>query len=121
MTHEPRPSLTLIPPTGSDKRPMSYLFIDAVQRLVPNFTKDDWKSIYSKVGARLHLNQLSKVFVVLNDDDRVKVSRDFPGPTGANSVVAVPGRGGYRGGLRKRPADQTQPPQPTPSKSARGR
>ena len=120
VTHEPRPSITLIPPVNSDKRPMTYRFIEAVQRLAPNFSKDEWKSIYAKVGARLHLNQLSRVFVVLRDDDRPKAVRDPSGLTGGNvAPISAPGRGGYRPGLRKRPADQ--PPLPTPSKSARGK
>ena len=44
--------------------------MDAVQRLVPNFNKTEWASIYDKVGARLHFGQLKRVFVVLSDEDR---------------------------------------------------
>ena len=125
VSHETRPSLTLLPPPATEKRPMTFRFVEACQRLVPNFAKEDWKRIYDKVGARLHLNQLRKVFIILRDEDRPKVGRDAPnGPSGANAILpAAPARGGsYRGGLRKRPAgpELVASAQPTPSKSARG-
>ena len=121
VTHEPRPVLTLLPPANSDKRPMTFQFIDAVQRLTPNFTKAEWSKLYDKVGGRLHLNQLRRTFVILSDDDRHKPSAP-DGLTGANSVpvgtVGSRGSGG-RGGARKRPAEQ-EGVLPTP-KSSRGR
>ena len=126
MSHEPRPSLTLIPPPDADKRPMSFKFIDAVQRLPANFTKAEWSRLYDKVGARLHLNQLRKVFVILKDDDRK--SSDGPRTSNSNSFPVSAhtrgrgGRGGYTTvpGVRKRAAE-SETTQPTPSKSARGR
>ena len=94
---------------------MSFKFIEAVQRLSPNFTKEEWGRIYDKVGTRLHLNQLRRTFVVLRDEDRPKTARDQP-LSGANAVPSGPGVGRGRPGLRKRPAD---PILPTPSKSVR--
>ena len=107
---------------------MSFRFIEAVQRLSPNFTKSEWTKLYDKVGARLHLNQLRKVFVILNDEDRK--SSEGPRTSDSNSVpVSAFTRGRGRGGatvgsgvpgVRKRVAD-ADPAVPTPSKSARGR
>jgi len=88
--------LTLIPAQGSDKRPVSYRFIEAVQRLTPNFPKDTWSKLYEKVGARLHMGQLKRTFVILSDEDRAS-GRDSGLASGANSVP-VSGRGGRRGG-----------------------
>jgi len=96
IAHESRPSLTLIPAQGSDKRPVSYRFIEAVQRLTPNFPKDTWSKLYEKVGARLHMGQLKRTFVILSDEDRAS-GRDSGLASGANSVP-VSGRGGRRGG-----------------------
>ena len=118
--------MTLIPPPEADKRPMSFRFIDAVQRLSPNFTKTEWSRLYDKVGNRLHLNQLRKVFVILKDEDRK--TGEGPRTSDSNSVPVSAntrgrgGRGGYTTvpGVRKRVAE-TEPVQPTPSKSARGR
>ena len=131
MSHEPRPSLTLIPPSGSEKRPVSYRFIEAVRRLVPNFTKAEWTKLYEKVGARLHIGQLRKTFVILSDEDRPQGRADGgPRVSDANSVPVssnTRGRGGGGGrgggtipGVRKRAAE-ADVVQPTPSKSARGR
>ena len=119
ISHEPRPSLSLIPAPEVDKRPMTFRFIDAVQRLIPNFTKAEWTKLYEKVGTRLHLNQLQKVFVVLSDEDRLTSSgREFGAPaSGSNSAPVVPATRG----LRKRPADGGSTPAPTPAKSVRGR
>jgi len=98
ISHETRPCLTLVPPPSVEKRPMTFRFIDAVQRLVPNFSRKEWDGIYDKVGTRLHLGQLKKVFVVLADEDRPQASR-FSGPTvsGSNAQPVGRGRGG-RGG-----------------------
>ena len=131
VTHEPRPALTLIPPASIEKRPMTFKFIDAVQRLVPNFTKSDWAKIYDRVGARLHLNQLRRTFVILSDDDRHLQSSNDAIVSGPNALPVAPvgvGRGAMRGrgggvpgvSTRKRAADQ-EVTQPTPSKSSRGR
>ena len=131
VSHESRPSLTLIPPMDSDKRPSTFRFIDAVQRLTPNFTKAEWTKLYEKVGARLHLGQLKKTFIVLSDEERSQ-GRFEGGPrvSGSNSVPApshilTRGRGGGRGGggvpgVRKRVAE-SDAAQPTPSKASRGR
>ena len=128
VTHEPRPILTLIPPAAAEKRPMTFKFIDAVQRLVPNFTKNEWAKIYDRVGARLHLNQLRKTFVILSDDDRRQQASQDSVISGANAIPVVSGRGAVRGrgggvggvSTRKRAAEQ-EVVQPTPSKSSRGR
>ena len=129
VTHEPRPGLTLIPPPDSEKRPISYKFMEAVQRLVPNFTKAELTKIYEKVGSRLHLNQLRRVFVVLSDDERTAafVGSNLSGsnsvPVAANVRGGRGGRGAHSGpasGTRKRVAEP-EVIQPTPSKSARGR
>ena len=97
IAHESRPSLTLIPAPGSDKRPISYRFLDAVQRLTPNFPKATWSKLYEKVGSRLHLGQLKKTFVILSDEDRAMPGRDSTLVSGANSVP-LSTRGGRRGG-----------------------
>jgi len=97
IAHESRPSLTLIPAQGSDKRPISYRFIDAVQRLTPNFPKATWSKLYDKVGARLHMGQLKRTFVILSDEDRASQGRDSGQGSGANSVP-ISSRGGRRGG-----------------------
>ena len=132
VTHEPRPVLTLIPPPATEKRPMTFRFIDAVQRLSANFTKGEWTKLYDKVGARLHLNQLRKTFVILSDDDRNKSGSQDAVVTGANAIPSLPavgngrgagsgrGRGGGGALTRKRAADH-EIAQPTPSKSTRGR
>ena len=108
---------------------MSYRFIDAVQRLTPNFTKTEWNKLYEKVGARLHLNQLRKVFVILSDDDRLSGHGghgEGPRVSDANALpISAHTRGRGRGGtsvpgVRKRAAE-SDPAQPTPSKSLRGR
>ena len=98
---------------------MSYPFIDAVQHLTPHFTKDEWGKIYEKVGSRLQMGLLKKVFVILSDDDRLSVAGG--GPSGANSISLPASSRGE--GLRKRPADSDlgPGPHPTPSRSAKGR
>jgi len=98
IAHESRPSLTLIPPPSTEKRPMTYRFIEAVQKLVPNFSKKVWSELYSKVGTRLHLGQLRKVFIIFNDEDRLVPGRDSVQVSGANAMpVSGRGRGGGRG------------------------
>ena len=121
ISHEPRPSLTLFP-AETDKRPMTFRFMEAVQRLTPNFTKAEWGKIYEKVGNRLHLNQLQKVFVVLRDDDRPSGTGSISSGSNSEPLSASdPSRG--RQGLRKRPAESSSSslPGPTPVKSSRGR
>ena len=106
---------------------MTFRFIDAVQRLVPNFTKPEWSKLYEKVGARLHLNQLKKTFVILSDDERPQYSTSVLSGTNALPISgggrgrgAPAPRGAGRGGNRKRVAE-SDTVLPTPSKSARGR
>jgi len=118
--------LTLIPAAGSDKRPVSYRFMEAVQRLTPNFPKKTWDKLYEKTGARLHLGQLKKTFVILNDEDR-QSGRGHDPASGANAMPVSRGRGrGGRGALTrggsasaKRVLDD--PGLSTPAKSKRGR
>jgi len=130
VAHESRPVLTLIPAPGLDKRPMSYRFIDAVLRLTPNFPKKTWDRLYEKTGARLHLGQLKKTFVILNDEDRHTSGRDFDPASGANALPISASRGRGRGGRgvhvrggssasAKRGLDD--PGLTTPAKSKRGR
>jgi len=134
IAHESRPSLTLIPPPSTEKRPVTYRFIEAVQRLVPNFSKKVWSDLYSKVGTRLHLGQLKKVFIILNDEDRLLPGRDSAQLSGANAVpVAGRGRGVGRGRLATRGgrsgSDEHQhnkrgledPSSATPAKTRRGK
>ena len=119
VSHEPRPSLTIFP-ADSEKRPMSFRFIDAVQRLVANFSKAEWSKIYDKVGTRLHLGQLRRVFVVLHDDERVTSGGQTA--SGANAeAIGAPDAVRGRQGLRKRPADGAPGTTQTPVKSSRGR
>jgi hypothetical protein len=110
---------------------MTFRFIDAVQRLVPNFTKKEWDTIYEKAGARLHSGQLRKVFVILNDDDRPQSGRSAnqqsASGSGSNSIpVSSRGRGSGRGRLGrgepsiKRGPDADLAP-PTPAKTRRGK
>lgn len=133
ISHETRPSLTLIPPPSVDKRPMSFKFIDAVQRLVPNFTKDEWGKIYDKVGTRLHVGKLQKVFILLSDEDRLQAgSRSGPAASGSNTIPlaggsSVRGRGG-QGGRFSQGLDRSglkrghgSDPSATPAKSRRGK
>lgn len=137
ISHEARPSLTLIPPTSVDKRPMTFRFIEAVQRLVPNFTKEEWEKIYEKVGARLHLGQLQKVFVILSDEDRLTPNnRSGPIASGSNlaPLSSRGGRGGRGGGGGGRGGHQSSEgsrerlkrgfegdPSATPAKNRRGK
>jgi len=130
VSHESRPSLTLIPAPGGEKRPMTYRFIEAVQRLTPNFTPAEWGKIYEKVGVRLHAGQLRKVFVVLSDDDRLRSGQRDSGPplSGANALPSIRGgrgrgRGGRRGdgdrdSLKRGPDDAVGA---TPAKNRRGK
>jgi hypothetical protein len=114
---------------------MTFRFIDAVSRLVPNFTPDEFKAIYDKVGGRLHQGQLRKVFVILNDDDR-PATRDRAANLSGSNLQTIQthtrgGRGGRGGRGRgaavsfsnddhKRKAD-SEAVSATPAKSRRGR
>jgi len=104
---------------------MTFRFIDAVQRLVPNFPPKTWEKLYDKCGARLHQGQLRRVFIVLKDEDRVRAGRESGVTSGANAlpVAARGGRGRGRGGREhvsgKRALDD--PVSATPAKSKRGK
>ena len=64
----PRPLLKIIPPpTAKNKRIMSYNFIEAVQKLPVNFTREEIGDITNRAGQRFP-GKLRSLFIVLSDD-----------------------------------------------------
>ena len=68
ISYEPRPLLKLIPaPGSSDKRVLTFNFMEAITKLPTNFTQDETKELLKRISPRLH-GSLRSLFVVINDD-----------------------------------------------------
>ena len=68
ISYEPRPILKLTPPPGaSDRRVLTFNFIEAVSKLPTNFTKSEVEGLLRRISPSLH-GSLQSLFVVLTDD-----------------------------------------------------
>ena len=66
--YQSRPSIRIMPPSGSkDRRIKNFNFIQAIRSLPTSFTPDQINSIMAKVNPNLY-GSLRSVFVVLDDD-----------------------------------------------------
>lgn len=84
--HVSRPLLLILPAPGSDSRPQTFNFIEAVSSLPPVFSDESLGKIFAKVGGR-HKGALRDHFVVLADDDRERchgLARRPRGPAAAD-------------------------------------
>ena len=90
----PRPILKLTPPPESkSKRVLSYNFIEAVQKLPVNFTREETQDITNR-AAKIFPGKLRSLFIVLTDDN---VTR-----SGGQKRAASPsGRGGDSSRMRR--------------------
>ena len=70
---EPRPLLVTFPPQNSNTRPRTYTFISAATTLGCRFSDDHLAQIYRVIGNSCQ-GLLRTLFIVLNDDDRVRCS-----------------------------------------------
>ena len=71
--YDSRPLLTTFPPSGSkDSRPRTFTFIEAVSQLPGVLSDEGLVSIHQIIGQR-HQGQLQALFVVLRDDDRLRI------------------------------------------------
>ena len=78
ISYEPRPLLKLTPPPGaSDKRVMTFNFIEAISKLPTNFDQDEIDGLLKRISPRLH-GQLQSLFVVISDDMIKNKSRSGP-------------------------------------------
>ena len=85
----PRPILKLTPPpTAKDRRVRSFNFIEAIQKLPTNFTKEEVGALTRRAASRFP-GQLRSLFVVLSDDQagvggRPPRSKRAASPSGAS-------------------------------------
>jgi len=101
---ESRPVLRITPPTsaGSESRPRSYFFVDAVKKFPTNFSSKELEHVMSKVGSHQY-GRLRSIFICLDDDLRrpSKRSADPEVVSGAednsSSRPSFPPRGSKRG------------------------
>ena len=95
--------LRITPPQdASDRRVKVYNFIEAIRTFPTNFTKEEYKSIMSKVNPKLY-TKLRETFLVLNDDlekvnssSRGKVAADGGNPTTGSNQTALGSRSNKR-------------------------
>lgn len=71
---ESRPKLTINPPpTAANRRPMKFLFTEALQKLPTLFSDSDKTSMFRAVSQGFRgSGELKKTFMVLDDDERDK-------------------------------------------------
>ena len=68
IAYEPRPILKLIPaPGSSDRRVLTFNFIEAVSKLPANFSQSEIDELLSRISRGLH-GSLQSLFVVVSDD-----------------------------------------------------
>ena len=68
IAFESRPLLKLTPPpSSSDKRVLSFNFIEAITKLPTSFTKEEIEGLIKRISPSLH-GSLRPLFVVINDD-----------------------------------------------------
>ena len=70
INYQPRPTMTLTPPSGSsDPRPQHFTYIKAVTKLPVNFTEEELAPIYRLANTSPELTgKLRSTFIVLCDD-----------------------------------------------------
>ena len=80
ISYEPRPLLKLTPaPGSSDRRVLTFNFIEAVSKLPANFTSSEIEALLKRISPSLHGN-LASLFVVINDDMLKSKPRSKPAP-----------------------------------------
>ena len=111
--YESRPLLKLTPPSdASDRKVMTYNFIQAVRSLPSNFEEEELDTIFKRVNPNLH-GRLRQTFVVISDD---MIKKSFPKPPVSRSGSGTTASGSGASGTA--PVSQGSEPS---SKSSRSR
>ena len=106
IAYEPRPLLKLIPaPNASDRRVLTFNFMEAITKLPTNFSKEEIESLIKRISPSLHGN-LQSVFVVINDDMLKSQSKEKSKRTAPQ--VASPGSGSESSSSRLKTPDATR-------------
>ena len=89
--YEPRPTLVLVPPSGSkDPRIRNMTYIDAIRQLPIEFSDENLIQIFRVVGGGF-VGRLRALFVVLSDDNREEMAELVRSTPRAHRAVTFAG------------------------------
>ena len=110
--YDPRPLLKLFPaPDAADRRVQSYNFIEAINSLPTNLTKEECSDIVKRLSPKLH-GRLRSTFRVISDDmlpKKQKTSKGGASGQGSSDQGGSSGSGGSSGKGSDRKRGATSP------------